>query len=53
MKEHRTVFDVPDSWFLIETAGENILQISEVDDDGKPFETLDAIYTVYYGDLTE
>ena len=37
-----------DSWFLIEPAGEDILQISEVDEEGEPFDTLDAKFTVYY-----
>ena len=37
-----------DKWFLFEPAGEDILQISEVDDDEEPFDTLDAVQAVYY-----
>ena len=37
-----------DSWFLIESKDDTVW-VSHVDEDGEPFDTLDAKYTVYYG----
>ena len=45
-KAHFTTWDdiEKDSWFLIDRPDE-----IELPDDGEPFDTLDAKFTVYYG----